>query len=116
MAGLPSELFNALQWALVECEVFESPSSLRSFFERESLRPWRNTLPEGTNVHSRVAQTIALLVDKRRASGVCDEWYDGQSALAIFLGELWLYYNSGERTTPEKVRQVMEALLARGRL
>ena len=67
MAGIPPELYQKLRQFLLECEQFESDSTLLSVVSTyQPLRPWR-FLPEANSISSRVNAVISYLYDKYRS-------------------------------------------------
>lgn len=115
MDGIPGELIGILRRAFAESEVFEDNRTLRNFFkERESLKPWWTSVPEGHNPQSRADGLIGFLSNKSRARGRTTEWYDGLPLLVIFIGELILYYKekceSGRGEPPEEVMSLFIAV------
>jgi hypothetical protein len=86
--GIPADLRQHLRDVLMNCNEFGSHTQLRTVFSNaDELRPFRNNLPEATDLAARVDMTISYLVDKRRT--------DGRNALVLFLRVL------GEKYEPE---------------
>jgi len=110
MAGIPGELFNALRGALAQSEVLESNRSLRAFFQRESLSPWKNGIPEGYAPEARADLLIEYASGQNRSRGTGEHWYDGENVLVIFLAELWLYYQEEGKDMPDSIVEVFQSL------
>ena len=89
--GIPQGLLASLRRALIDCDEFYSPRQLRSVFEAEELKPWRDGLPFADNVGEQVDIAISYLVNKRRSNG--------ENVLAILLRAL------GERYGPADERR-----------
>lgn len=100
MSGIPSELWLQLRKVFMECDVFESDRKLREFFQRESLSPFKSSLPEADSVGARADMLIAYLHNKARAVGISQKWFDGKNVLLIFIGELFLYYRQNPSDAP----------------
>jgi hypothetical protein len=101
--GIPGDIYSLMVRVLPDSSVFDSNRDVRAFFARESLKPWRNSVPEYHNSRGRASAVLAFLHDKGRARGRSDKWFDGMNALKIFLTELFLYYQveGQELATPE---------------
>ena len=97
--GIPSALMNPMSLALQELDVFETTRDLRTFFERDTLKPWKNSLPEAGNLESRVSLTIAFTNGVKRATNNNGTWFDGQRLLMIMIIELYAYYYSKAAVT-----------------
>ncbi len=67
MAGIPSAMYNPLKQALLDCGPFESDAALRAIFVDDRLKPWRDSLPQASNLAARAEAVMAFLVEKRRA-------------------------------------------------
>jgi hypothetical protein len=87
--GIPQRLLASLRRALIDCDEFYSPRQLRSVFEIEQLRPWRDGLPFADSVGEQVDITISYLVNKRRSNG--------ENVLAILLRTLGERYGPADR-------------------
>ncbi len=66
--GLPSDLYNRLCNVLKKCAQFRSHEDLQSVFIT-NLAPWYESLPQTSNLDSRVRQTIALLHQQHNDRG-----------------------------------------------
>jgi V8-like Glu-specific endopeptidase len=77
MSGIPSSIQIQLLNTLEQCIEFDSNSSLREFFTRQEIHPWKNLVPERENVRGRVTAVISKLYDQYRS--------DRENVLYIFI-------------------------------
>lgn len=97
MPGLPNELHSRCQNTLLQCNEFDSHSSLRAVFATDELYPFRSGLPESTSKSERIAKCLDYLLEQRGVSS--------QPVLAIFLTTLRDRYMTGNA-----LRDDLEAL------
>jgi hypothetical protein len=64
MSGIPPELNNRLQRALLECGPFANDSDIKAVFVDKRIIPWRNRLPQANNPTSRVQAVVEFLHDQ----------------------------------------------------
>ncbi|HOU13056.1 MAG TPA: SUMF1/EgtB/PvdO family nonheme iron enzyme [Anaerolineae bacterium] len=69
MNGIPSDLYQRLQAALLRCPAFESDRALRALFVDEHLAPWHDALPEADSRVARVQAAIDRLSQATHANG-----------------------------------------------
>lgn len=87
MPGLPGELYNRCQNTLLQCNEFNSHSSLRAVFVTDELYSFRSDLPEAASKGERVAKCLDYLLEQRMTYG--------QPALVAFLAVLRDRYMPG---------------------
>ncbi|WP_341731820.1 serine protease [Microcoleus sp. EPA2] len=66
MSGIPSEIYDRLYEALLDCDQFDDAGTLRKFFKGNApLNPWRNYWQQGSPSNL-VQEAIGYLCDKHR--------------------------------------------------
>jgi len=67
MPGIPGKLLRSLNKTLARCSQFESDRKLKTVFNHELLKAWRNQVREADSVEDRVDLVIDLLIDQQRS-------------------------------------------------
>jgi hypothetical protein len=67
--GIPPDLNNRIQVALLDCGPFSSDDAIRAVFVDNRLSPWRNSLPQANNPNSRVQAIVEFLYDRFSQAG-----------------------------------------------
>ncbi len=103
--SLPGHIITELRTALCQVDEFRSNESLRAFFERQSLRPFKNQLPEADSISHRVDFFIAFAIPKMYSSG--KEWWNGNTVLSVFLVELFRTHIFDRTPVMESIARIM---------
>lgn len=80
MAGLPLHLYTRCRTVLLQCNEFDSQSSLRAVFAVAELSPFQDSLPDAPNRADRVTGIMDYLLPRYLSNG--------QSAFLLFLAAL----------------------------
>lgn len=67
MPGIPSELYNPLCEALLDCGPFGDDRQIRDIFVHSKLQPFQRGLPQATDPAARARAVIAYLSERYRA-------------------------------------------------
>ena len=101
MPGIPSNVYNPLKRALLDCGPFERDDSLRAVFADDRLKPWQQSLPQSSNPTGRAEAIIAFLADRRRAD-------TNENALVLLLRVLSERRDPADECFPRLVRLAEE--------
>jgi hypothetical protein len=80
IAGLSNKIHSQLRSILVDCEQLSSTDRVRAMFNDPRLKPYKSSIPEGTNIAERVDLLIDFLANRKLRSG--------ENLLMIFLVNL----------------------------
>ena len=75
--SIPTNVFDQLKVLLAQTSYFESTRALQNLFSQSSISQWKNDIPEGISVHSRIESLVYFLYDKVGRNQ--------QNALLLFL-------------------------------